>query len=128
VNLLALDPGRKRVGIAVSHGIMAEALTVLEFDSKNLESFVFNLNKIIEGQKIDKIIVGLPLGKEGSETDQTRFSEEFAVKLKKSIDLPFEMIEESYSTTSASERTAKKEDVDSEAAKIILEQYLNENS
>ena len=128
MNLIALDPGRKRVGVAVSHGIMAEAFAVLEFDIKKLESFAVYLNKIIDEQKIGKIIVGLPLGRDGAETDQTRFSEEFARKLKKYINLPFEMVEESYSTSSASENGAKKEDVDSEAAKIILEQYLNENS
>jgi len=128
VNLIALDPGRKRVGVAISHGIMAEAFAVLEFDINDSESFVANLRKIIDEQKIKKIIVGLPLGGEGTKTDQTCFSEEFARKLKEYIDLPFEMVEESFSTSYAHDLGAKKENVDSQAAKIILEQYLNENS
>lgn len=128
MNLLALDPGSKRVGIAISHGIMAEAFEVFKFDINDFDLFVTNLKKIINEQKIEKIIVGLPLGREGAKTDQTEFSEKFVRKLKEHISLPLEFVEESYSTSYARELGATKKDIDSRSAQIILEQYLNENN
>lgn len=124
MNLLALDLGRKRVGVAVSHGILAEPLTTLKLDENNENQFLVGLEKIIKDQKVEKIIVGLPLGKNLEKTEQTRWVEKLSKKLSDQLLVPFEFVDEAYSTTMA--HMSKDADVDAQAAKIILEQYLNE--
>ena len=128
MTFLALDPGRKRVGVAISHGILAEAMAVLQFREGGFEVFYSQLEKIIVSQSVDKIIVGVPMGKDQKKSKQTEWNENFILQLKKYTSIPVEVIEESFSTTSAYERGADKRDVDSQAAKIILEQYLNEKN
>ena len=127
--LLSLDLGKRRVGVAISHGILAEGLLTLDFDEKKKEEFFSRLQKTINEQKVEKIIVGLPLGKDGNETEQTVWTSKIGKEIEARFMLPFEFVEESFSTVSARERTGKKkEKVDHIAAQTILEQYLNGKS
>ncbi|MCX6809549.1 MAG: Holliday junction resolvase RuvX [Candidatus Berkelbacteria bacterium] len=127
---LALDLGKRRVGVALSHGIIAEAQKTILLNESKPEEFFPKLKKITEEQKVKKIIVGLPLGKNLQETKQSVWTRDFASKIERELRLPIEFVEESFSSTSALEdlkkgKRFKKEEIDAQSAKIILEQYLN---
>ncbi len=116
--LLGIDFGTKRVGVAISHGFMAEGIATLGFSNK--ESFYSDLKKIIVEQKIEKIIVGLPMGVDG-DTHQTLWTRERGEELGEETGLPVIFVDESYSSVEADKYNS---DRDSESARIILEQYL----
>ena len=118
VGLLGIDFGTKRVGTAISHGFMAESHKTLDYSKK--EIFYQELKKIIEEQKIEKIIIGLPFH-DGRETSQTKWTREQVELLKKEISIPVEFVDEAYSSVEADKFVS---DRDSESARIILEQYL----
>lgn len=118
MTILALDIGKKRVGVAISHGIMAEAMAVLDY-----KNYFDGLKKIIAEQKVDLVVVGLPLSPIGEETSQSFFNRTEGEKIAKEFDVEVEYVDESYSSVAVD--TTKKI-IDDEAAKIILEQYLNE--
>jgi len=123
--ILALDFGTKKVGLAISHGIMAEPLeSVLYRDHE--ENFFKLIAKTCKEQKVSRIIVGLPLD-DGEESPQSKWTREQAMKLSEKIDLEVEFVDESYSTLEATDKLLGDGDVDSESAKIILEQYLKES-
>lgn len=128
---LALDLGKKRVGVAVSHGVMAEGLKPLNFNEQNSERFFDELKKIIEAQKVEKLVVGLPLNKDGGETEQSFWTRELAGQIARETGLEVIFAEESFSSTSAKDdldklpkKIREKQSLDSEAARIILEQEL----
>ncbi len=135
MSILALDLGRRRVGTAISHGILASTLKPLFFDEDSPHAFYRELGQIIEAQKVEKIVVGLPLGRAGKETAQGRWTRERAREISTRFNLPVSFAEESFSSFQAKEnlkgkvkpkKLARRHGIlDSESAKVILEQYLH---
>ncbi len=116
--LLGIDFGKKRVGVAISHGFMAEAYRTLDYSDK--EKFLAEIRKIIEEQKIQKLVVGLPVHGD-EDTDQTKWTREQAKFISEKLNLPYELVNEAYSSVEADKYLGER---DSESARIILEQYL----
>lgn len=136
MSILALDLGRRRVGVAISHGIAASTLKPLFFDERSPGAFYRELEEIIELQKVEKIVIGLPLGRLGKETAQGRWTRERAREISVRLHLPVSFAEESFSSFQAKEnlkrvkpkKLARRHAIlDSESAKVILEQYLHES-
>jgi len=127
---LALDIGDKRIGVAMANSIarIASPLTTLHVsDSINDE-----IISLINQNSISELVVGLPRGLNGQETEQTKKIRDFVENFKSKIELPIHLIDEAGTSLKAKEELALrkkgfiKEDVDSLAASYILEDYLNE--
>lgn len=127
--ILALDIGGRKIGIARANNIakVAEPLSTLIND----ETFPEKLHGIIIEENAGLVVVGLPRGLEGQETQQTRYVRSFMEKLDLSV--PFKFQDEALTSVKAEEKLTKttksytKYDIDSNAASIILEDYLLEN-
>ena len=112
--LLCLDVGEKRIGVAVADlGVkIAIPLTTIEVD----------------GTEIEQILVGYPRNQQGETTAQTVFVEEFVKPLEEYINIEFQ--DESLTSVQAEQRLKSrgqnytKGDIDSEAATIILQDYM----
>lgn len=133
MNILGLDLGRKRAGLAVSGGILASGLQIIDFE--NEDKFVEDLKVVIEKEKTEKIIVGIPLNGQNQETEQTRWTQHLAKKIGDAIDLPIEFVNEAFTSAQAQINLLQKynyrkqltrEEIDIESARLIVEQYLNE--
>lgn len=118
MTILALDLGKKRIGLAISHGIMAEGIGIIDF-----KNYFVELEKVIEKEKVDKIVIGLPLSASGEKTGQSAWSLDEGEKIAKKFGLPVSYVDEAYSSVVIE---SKKRYFDDESAKVILEQYLNE--
>jgi putative Holliday junction resolvase len=130
---LAFDYGTQRIGIAVGDAVTraARGLGAVPQDWKRIE-------QLLAEWKPTACIVGLPLGREDEEQPVTRLARTFAGELQKRFAGPVHLCDERYSSMTAKEelRTArasgemtrriKKGDKDSAAARVILEQWLNE--
>ncbi len=131
-NLLALDVGKRRVGLAVASSIarLPRPLATLEHGDK----FWQQLGGIIEQEQIGEIIVGLPRSLEGRETDQTAYSRQFANELKQQFNLPVYFQDEALTSHVAESELRHvgkhhtKATVDALAATLILEDFLNHPS
>jgi putative Holliday junction resolvase len=83
---------------------------------------------------IEKVIVGLPKTLRGEEGSQAQRVRRYAGELQAALNLPIEFWDERYSSvdaqerlTSASRKARAKGDIDSAAAAIILQEYLDEH-
>lgn len=127
--ILALDIGERKIGIARANNIakIAEPLTTLIND----EAFPEKLEDIISKENAGLIVVGLPRGLEGQDTQQTKYVKDFMDGI--DLAIPFRFQDEALTSVKAEERLSKnsksytKHDIDSNAASIILEDYLLEN-
>lgn len=128
--LLALDVGEARIGVAVADSAVriAVPLITLEVDGTELQKIADLATK--EGA--DTIVVGYPRNQAGEATKQTAYVEAFADKLKATIsDVVYQ--DESLTSVMAEQRLKDggraytKGDIDSEAAAIILQDYLEAN-
>ena len=135
--ILAVDHGNSRIGLAVSHGVVAEGLKAIDCSGKSSARIFEEIAELARRQKAKTVVVGLPLGRWGLETEQSRKVREWADQLREATGLSIELVEEAYSTVEArrvaggiprsvKRRRGEKGFFDCEAAKIILEQYLNE--
>jgi putative holliday junction resolvase len=132
MNILALDVGIKKIGIAISEsGIIASELTTIANDEKTI---VFLID-LIKERKIEKIVIGLPHLKSGDESPQAKLVKGFVVELLEKYKIPI-VYEDEILTTKEAERLLNLEGAplsevirrtDQLSAKLILEQYLNKN-
>lgn len=134
--ILALDVGDVRVGIAVCDalGLTVRPLEALFRAGGHAEQRVVALAERLEATKI---VVGNPLSALGEETEQSRKIERFCRRLSRRTSLPVEKISEYLSSEEAKERLGVVPSrapqvrasgvIDSTAAAIILERYLQGN-
>ncbi len=122
MRILGIDYGSKRVGLAVSdetHTIARE-LTIL-----SPKDFWDQIEELIKKEEISRIIIGLPLNMSGEQTETTRNVQEFADKLEAQLNLPVEYMDERLSSVMAEHLPGGKKNIDSLAAQIILQNYLD---
>ena len=121
---LAIDYGSKRVGIAVSDGMGSIAFPreTLSNDGKLLS----NLKKLIEDEKIERIIAGDTRTVSGEENPVTKEAEGFIEALARETGMPVSRAFEAWSSIEASRYyPEQKGHDDSSAAAIILQRYLD---
>jgi putative Holliday junction resolvase len=125
MNILALDYGEKRIGLAWSDtGIRV----VLPFGVvKNQEASIMykELGKMVASEKIDLVVVGLPLSLDGSENKNTERIRKFVEDLKMEIDVPVEFFDERFSSQQADAMGAGVSR-DEKSAMVILESFLEQ--
>jgi putative holliday junction resolvase len=121
--ILALDHGSARCGCAVSDpsGTLATPLAVVEQpdSKKGLAAIV----QLVEEQRIERVVVGLPLTLRGEEGAQAAEARRFAERLQRRVKIPVELHDERL-TTRLAERSGGPENADSRAAAHLLESYL----
>ncbi len=133
--ILAIDLGKKRVGLAVSDplGHFAVGLETLTC-SKNTD-LLTQLQPIFETYNVHTVVLGLPMNMNGSEGFKAQESREFGEVLTQETGLPVEFIDERLTSVIAhqtlqaqgisSRQSRKKGLVDETAAKLILQSYLD---
>ena len=132
--ILAIDYGKKRMGLALSDPLLtfAYAFKTLPNDPK----FFGELASIIEEKEVAKIILGLPLKESGESYGLTEEVKKFKQTLEKKYGLEVILKDERYSSSVAKDmiiesvtKKKKRKDkgaLDRSAAAVILQDYLNE--
>jgi putative Holliday junction resolvase len=124
VKVVALDYGRARTGVAVSDptGTVARPLGVVEHASER--AGLNRLAKMIEKEKPDVVVVGLPLTLRGEHGEQARETDLFVNALRELIGVPVARFDERFTTTLASSGGGEAPE-DARAAAHLLESYLS---
>jgi putative transcription antitermination factor YqgF len=130
--LLGLDIGLKRTGVALSEsGIIAQPLTVIEASPPHMGNVVTEVCRLIQEYGIRTLAVGLPYTAEDGVTAQSLKVEGILTQLEEALaELPEPpdviRINEFASSLDAKEQYPH-DPIDSAAAAIILQSYLDEN-
>jgi putative Holliday junction resolvase len=126
---MAIDPGTKRVGIAISDPsrIVATPLAVVDAGEAMQE-----IEKLCVEYEPDLVIVGHPVGLSGSEGPSAIRARSFAEELRATISVEVELFDERFTTTTAEaalleagmKRRDRRRTVDKVAAAVILRHFL----
>lgn len=130
--ILAIDYGRRRVGLAISDPmkIVAQGLPTLIINSpKNIIDWVIAQR---EEREIERIVLGLPRSLSGELGPMAEEVTEFARRLKKKTQLPVELIDERLTSRQAhavfaqagKKLKGRKEAIDKISATLLLQHYL----
>lgn len=122
MRLMGIDYGTKRVGIALSDdkAMMAFPHSVLPNDTNLLKS----LESIVGKEKVEKIVIGHSLNREGGPNAVHTAVEELMLDLTLNLGLPIELEPEQYTTQEAIRFQGRGAMTDASAASIILNSYI----
>lgn len=122
MRLLGIDFGTKRMGVAVSDEsqTLARELAIV---SKN--EAMAKLEEIFSEFEIEAVVLGLPINMSGEHTKKTEEALAFKKKLEDRFQINVVMQDERLSSVMAESLIGKREHVDSLAAQIILQNYLD---
>ncbi|MCL2389670.1 MAG: Holliday junction resolvase RuvX [Elusimicrobia bacterium] len=133
--VLALDYGKKRIGLALSDLLQ---ITASPFDVIERESFKKDALKILEiakANEVGTVVIGLPINMDGTESEMSEFVKSFIAELQNIAgDIEIKTIDERLTTAQAERMLTEEFDIsrskrkgvrDKIAASIILQVYLD---
>ena len=133
--ILGVDYGEIRIGLALSDDTKTIAFPYKTIKNKNVNFLLNFLRKLNSEKSVESIVVGLPLGMDGRDTQQTKkvriFSDSIGI-----LGLPIFLQDERLTSVSAKKSLIKqniktghnKEKIDEIAASILLQQFLDVNN
>ena len=127
--LLGIDPGKNRVGLAISDEDKLVSTPLKTIVKKNSSNFIKEIKEIINENGIKGIIVGNPINMDGSKGPSSQSANDFAKHLSNNVSIPIAMWDERLSSEGAFNlssnldvNTSKKlEKLDQNAASFILQ-------
>ncbi|HOK35941.1 MAG TPA: Holliday junction resolvase RuvX [Paludibacteraceae bacterium] len=130
--ILALDYGRKRVGIAITDPLQISANAL---ETVHVHEIIPFLEKFLAKENVEKILIGYPLQMNGQESESMKYIKPFVASLQKKFpDIELIYVDERFTSTLAHKAMLKgglkKKDrqnkalVDKISATIILQSYL----
>jgi putative Holliday junction resolvase len=122
MKILGIDYGEKRIGLAVSDESQTFAR---ELDILSPKEFWGQIKNIIKGNQISQIVLGWPLNMSGEMTEKTKEVENFKLELESKTGVLVEIMDERLSSKMAENISGSKKNLDSLAAQILLQNYLN---
>jgi putative Holliday junction resolvase len=131
--VLALDVGKRRIGLAVSDelGITAQGLETLT--RTNIRQDLTRLAEVVAERNVAVILIGRPLHMSGQEGRQAAYTQEFAARLQTHTGLPVEFWDERLTSVEA-ERVLKQSGISIEkraravdrlSAVLLLQSFLD---
>jgi putative Holliday junction resolvase len=129
--ILAIDPGQRRVGLAVSDALGITAQGLPTFDRRRGE-LADHIDTLAREYRVELIVVGNPVSMSGRESEGSALARRLADELRARLSLPVELWDERLSSAEAHRvlagSKADKGAVDRVAAVIILQGYLDAHS
>jgi putative holliday junction resolvase len=134
--VLALDIGKKRIGVAGCDRLGMAATGLTTIDRAGLESVLVPLRALVQEREVTLLVIGLPYQMDGTIGAQAKQTQKTGRTIAKALNLPIVWVDERL-TSFAAEEQLKAENIapsrhkgliDRKAAMIILQQWLDDPS
>jgi putative Holliday junction resolvase len=130
--VLALDVGKKRIGLALSDelGLTAQGIETLQ--RTRIREDLEKLKELAARSNVKMLLIGKPLHMSGDESRQSEYTQEFAARLAAHLQLPVVFWDERLTSVEAgrilraggASLEQHKKSVDRLSAVLLLESYL----
>lgn len=132
---LGIDLGSKTIGLAISDPTLtiASSFKTIFFENEDYESTIDDIKLIVKENDIGKIVLGLPKNMNNTLGERALITTNYKKLLEDKIDVPVVMYDERLTSVISNSilieadmsRKKRKKKVDSIAAQVILQDYLN---
>lgn len=137
--LLAFDYGRRRIGVAIGNTLSREARALLTLDAGESGPDWTRIASLLDEWRPARLVVGVPYNGRASGEAIAAEAQRFARRLHGRFGLPVETIDEQLSSAEAQDRLRAarragrrgpiaKKDIDSAAAAVILQDWLDNHT
>ena len=137
--LMGIDPGGKRIGIAISDENKKVATPYTTIVKKDYSSFLAQIKKIVQENAIKGIVIGNPINMDGTSGSSAQSAKDLGINLSKDVTQNITMWDERLSSEGAFNLSSnldinvskKVQKLDENAAQFILQgalDYLNKNN
>ena len=134
--VIAIDLGARRIGVAITDALRMTAQPEATIARRGGQRDLDAIADLVRAHDAERIVLGLPLSPEGEVGRAAASVQAFAARLRQAVDVPVELIDESFSTVEAEEvllaadvsRARRREVVDKMAAAVILRRWLDTNA
>ncbi len=133
---MALDVGKKRIGLAVSDPLGMTAVGLPTLQRTRIREDLFRLKGVADARGVTTLLIGRPLHMSGDESRQSEYTREFAERLAEYLKIPVVYWDERLTTAEAhrlmrengATLEQRKKAVDQMSAILLLESYLGYQS
>jgi putative Holliday junction resolvase len=133
VRILAIDPGSKRVGLALSDPSATIAQALATISAEPSDTLAMRLAQIARTKEAARIVVGLPRRLDGSRGPEAMAAQTLADAVRKQSGLPVELVDERLTTVAAERaliaggmrRDKRRLAIDGVAATLLLQAHLD---
>lgn len=130
--ILALDPGTKRIGIALSDELRWTAQPLETYERRTLEADLAHIRALVTLHDVGEVVTGLPIRLSGEIGPEARRVQEFIAQLQAVLAVPVIAWDERLTSKAAEQflieaavsRKKRKGTVDRVAAALLLQSYL----
>jgi putative Holliday junction resolvase len=132
--LLALDPGEKRVGVAISDELHLSVRPLRALRHTNWKKLLFEVKELLSEFDAKALVIGLPLSLDGIERSSALGVRQLARKFAMSLDIPIFLQDERLTSREAELKLraaghgtdSMRHELDSESAAIILRDFIGD--
>lgn len=130
--ILALDPGTKRIGVALSDELGWTAQPLETYERRSVAADVAHIQRLVSQHQVNRIVMGFPVRLDGTLGPAALQVQAFIRQLEQTVTVPIVTWDERMTTKAAEEvliqanmsRKKRKGTVDRVAAAILLQSYL----
>jgi putative Holliday junction resolvase len=131
--ILALDPGTKRVGVALSDELGWTAQPLETFERKSLAADLAHIKELVSRHAVREIVIGMPVRMDGRIGPAAQAVQQFLDAVRAAVGIPVTPWDERLTTKAAEQmlidadvsRKKRKGAVDRVAAALLLKSYLD---
>ncbi len=131
---MALDYGKRRVGVALCDEMGIAVKPVPALANKGRRDLLTRIRRLVELHQVEGLVIGLPLNMDGTTGESATEARKFMQILQSELNIPLTAVDERLTTVEAAElwktmsprRQRKYRSVDSLAAALILQRFLEE--
>ena len=125
---LGIDYGKRWVGLAIADMRVNVVIPMEAIENKGEEKLLAQLNDIINGEKIDELVIGMPYSLNSQKSAQTKETLDFARKLTAGVKIPVREEDERLTSQGAAKLAVngfgKETRMHSNAAALILDSFI----
>ncbi|HSS39122.1 MAG TPA: Holliday junction resolvase RuvX [Polyangia bacterium] len=133
MRVIGLDLGSRRIGVAVTDELGLSAHPHATIERHGGQRDLDAIRQVVVAQGASRVVIGLPLSPQGERGPAALAAERFADRLRAVLDVPIDLIDESFTTVEATDvlleadlsRARRKQVVDRVAAALILRRWLD---
>jgi putative Holliday junction resolvase len=122
--ILGFDFGLKRIGVAVGNSLIRQAQPLTIISAATNDAKFAAIDILLKEWQPARCIVGLPRYPDGAEHEMTVRCRRFANQLQGRYGVATALVDERYSSAVIAQKRG--EEIDAQAAAIILQQYFDE--